>query len=194
MSTLLFISVVVNKLWLQVWTSRTSMSVSSCLKFNWHCLLSPQPKLTLRCVTAVFKGMRRADLIGYDRNQLWHTSTLPLHHAAQQMHLRLCSPNFKKDERDVEMNFSVAWIFFSLSAFLCNSALHKKNCIPTKPSFSPVLRGLSDPDVDWEVAVMIPDAYGTEVALNLSHRCLTKRWQCYDSHGHNLYLQMLEYQ
>ncbi len=66
------------------------------------CLLLLQPKSIKQCVTVVLNGMRGADLIGHDWNQLWHTfwlsfpSTLPLAQAELQVHLHYCSPNYQK--------------------------------------------------------------------------------------------------
>ncbi len=72
MSTSLFISDVTNKL--SFWDS---LSVSSSVKFVCTCLLLLQLKLTKCCsVTALWTGTGAADLIGYDRNQLWHTFCL----------------------------------------------------------------------------------------------------------------------
>ncbi len=65
---------------IQAWTSRTSMSISSCIKFSLH-LSAPSSAityLTIRCLTSVLKGMTEADLIGRDWNQPWHTFWLSI--------------------------------------------------------------------------------------------------------------------
>ncbi len=57
-------------------TSKTSRSMSSHIKFCWHVSAPSSAKIDKvhhSGLTSVLKGMRVADLIGHDLNQMWNT-------------------------------------------------------------------------------------------------------------------------
>ncbi len=97
-STLLFISVVINKLRLRAWTSWTGMSVSSCIKFGWHLSASSSAEIDITLRHRSLKGNE-----GSWSDWPWLKSAVtpsnllfPPFTAAPQMHLCLCLQNYQK--------------------------------------------------------------------------------------------------